>query len=142
MAGAVDPLHATEEKKEIWDDVELLRLFQTDKYGNVLSAKLQDRIYGRVRSNRWMGDNLFKLLKRGTLVVVQRPTKSAQISLDTHRGMGHYGVLLLEGHGPVVAVVKALFSREGGIKGVRKGAAAVTRTGAGLSIGGGFCGPL
>ena len=46
MVDSVDTLHAMEEEKEIWDDVE----------------------------------------------VVPRPTERAYIALDTHRGMGHFGV--------------------------------------------------
>ena len=52
MAGAAIPLHATEEEKEIWDDVEVLRLLQTHAYGNGLIAKTRDCIYRYARSYR------------------------------------------------------------------------------------------
>ena len=45
MACAADPLHVTKDEKEIWDNVEVLRLLQTHKYGNGLSAKTRDCIY-------------------------------------------------------------------------------------------------
>ena len=52
MTGAADPLHATEEEMEIWDDVEVLRQLHTHKYGNELSAKTWDRIYRCARNYR------------------------------------------------------------------------------------------
>ena len=62
LAGTADPLHAANEGKEMWDDVEVLRLLETHKYDNGLSAKTQYRIYHRARGYRWMGDNLYELL--------------------------------------------------------------------------------
>lgn len=92
-----------------------------------------------------MRDNLFKLLKRGTLVVVPRPAESALIAQDTHWGMGHYGVLLLEGHGPVVAVLKACqpcARVKAGLMESGKELQPLTRTGSEPPMGGGFFGPL
>ena len=65
-----------------------------------------------------MGDNLFKLLLRGVLVVVPRLVEGMPIALDTHRGLGHFGVQRVLGRlqkkfwwrgigDTVVAVVKA-----------------------------------
>ena len=39
-----------------------------------------------------MTNEVFKMLQRGTLVVVPRPPKRAAIVIDTHRGMGHFRV--------------------------------------------------
>ena len=69
MASATNPLHATEGDIEIWDDVEVLRLLQTHKYSNGLSAKTRD--HKRARCYRWIGDNLFIFLRRRALVVVK-----------------------------------------------------------------------
>ena len=76
----------------MWDDVEVLWLLQTHKYGNGLSAKSRDRIYRHTYGYRWMGDNLFKLLQQGAMVVVLRLAKRVLIVLDTHRGMDHFEV--------------------------------------------------
>ena len=94
MATAADPIHVTEEEKEIWDDEEVLRLLQTHMHGNALSAKTRDRIHRRARSYRCglMEGNLFKLVQRGAPVVVPRPSERTQIALDTCWGMGYFGV--------------------------------------------------
>ena len=39
-----------------------------------------------------MVDTLFKQLERGVMVVVPRRAQRMQLALDTHRGMGHFGV--------------------------------------------------
>ena len=64
----------------------MLRFIQTHKHGSGQSAKERDRVYRRAKAYRWMGDNVFKQLLGGELVVVPRTTQ------ETHRGMGHYGV--------------------------------------------------
>lgn len=38
------------------------------------------------------GDNPFKMLQRGALVVVPRPVEWAQIVFKTHRGVGHFRI--------------------------------------------------
>ena len=77
---------------DIWDDVEVLRFLQTHKYGSGLSAKERDRIYRRARGYRWMGDSIFKLLPSHVMVVVPRVEERVNIAIETHRGMGHFGV--------------------------------------------------
>ena len=39
-----------------------------------------------------MADSVFKLLASGAMVVVPRIAERESIALDTHRGMGHFGV--------------------------------------------------
>ena len=39
-----------------------------------------------------MADRIFKILVGGAMVVVPRPEDRAGIALETHRGMGHFGV--------------------------------------------------
>ena len=39
-----------------------------------------------------MGDSVFKQLLGGKMVVVPKTTDRESIVLETHRGMGHYGV--------------------------------------------------
>lgn len=68
-----------EEEKDIWDDVDVLRLLQTHKYGNGLGANMRDRIYKRAKIYRWMGDNVFKMLQQGALMVVFRPAGRREI---------------------------------------------------------------
>ena len=75
-----------EEEKDIWKDVAVLQFLQTHKYGSGLSAKERDGIYRRAKTYRWMGESVFKKLLGGKMVVRE------DITLETHRGMGHYGV--------------------------------------------------
>ena len=79
-------------EEDIWEDTQVLIFLQTHKYGLGLSALSKDRIYRRARSYRWMGSDLFRFQQRGVLVVVPRPAAREQITLDTHWGMGHFGV--------------------------------------------------
>ena len=58
----------------------------------MVSARERDRIYRRAKSYRCMADSVFKLLVGGTMVVVPRVAERESIALDTHRGMGHFGV--------------------------------------------------
>ena len=99
----------------------MLRFLQTHVYDNGLSAQRRDRVYRRARSYRWMSDSLFKLLPDGAMVVVPQPADREGIVLDTHRGMGHFGVQRVldrlqknywwRGMGDdVVAVIKACLS--------------------------------
>ena len=81
-----------EEEKDIWRDEPVLRFIQTHKYGSGLSAKERDRIYRRARAYRWMGSSIFKQLSGGRMVVVPKEVEREGIALETHRGMGHYGV--------------------------------------------------
>ena len=85
LQNKIDPLHAKEVSKEIWDDVEVLMLPKTHKYGNGLSAKTRDHIYRHARGYRWIGDKLFKLLQKKVMVVMERLGERMQIALDTHR---------------------------------------------------------
>ena len=77
---------------DIWEDLEVLRLLQTHKYGQGLSAQERDRTYRRAKNYRWMGNNVYKMQPRGVLVVVPKPAERAAIVLDLHRSMGHFGV--------------------------------------------------
>ena len=43
-----------------------------------------------------MADNRFNILPGSVMVVVPRPGEQAKITLDTHRGMGHFGVRMLD----------------------------------------------
>ena len=70
MAAVGSPLPRKEEAKEIWEDVEVLRILQTHKYGCGLGAKERDRVYRRARGYRWMSNNLFKTMEGGAMVVV------------------------------------------------------------------------
>ena len=92
MVGLASPAKGGEVEKDIWSDVEVLRFLQTHTYGNGLSAKERDRIYRRAKGYRWMGDGVFKMQQQGALVVVPRQAERAAIALETHRGMGHFGV--------------------------------------------------
>ena len=92
MVGNVRPTQPGEEEIDIWHDVEVLRFLQTHKYGSGLSAKERDRIYRRARGYRWMGDSIFKLLPSRVLVVVPRVEDRINLAIETHRGMGHFGV--------------------------------------------------
>ena len=92
MAGVGIPLPRKEEAKEIWEDVEMLRILQTHHCGCGIGAKERDKVYRRARGYCWMGDNLFMLLEGGAMVVVPQPKERMQLALDTHRRMGHFGV--------------------------------------------------
>ena len=92
MVGNAFPMQTGEEEKDIWNDVEVLRFLQTYKYGDGLSARERDRIYRRAKAYRWMGDSVFKLLPSKVMVVVPRVAERENITLETHRGMGHFGV--------------------------------------------------
>ena len=70
----------------------MLRFIQTHQHGKGQSAKERDTIYRRAKAYRWMGDSVFKQLPGGKLVVVPRTADRESIVLDTHQGMGHYGV--------------------------------------------------
>ena len=70
----------------------VLRFIQTHQYGNGLSAKERDRIYKRAKAYRWMGSSVFKQLPGDRMVVVPKEAERESIALETHRGMGHYGV--------------------------------------------------
>ena len=83
---------AAKEERDIWRDEAVLRFIQTDKHGTGQSAKERDRVYRRAKAYRWMGDNVFKQLPGGKLVVVPRTAERESIVLGTRRGMGHYGV--------------------------------------------------
>ena len=92
MVGLASRVHGGEVEKDIWTDVEVLRFLQTRKYGNDFGGKERDRIYRRAKGCRWMGDGVFKMLQQAILVVVPRPEERVAIALETHRGMGHFGV--------------------------------------------------
>ena len=81
-----------EEEKDIWRDEAVLRFIQTHKHGSGQSARERDRVYRRAKSYRWMGDSVFRQMTGGKLVVVPRAAERDGIVLETHRGMGHYGV--------------------------------------------------
>ena len=83
---------SADEERDIWMDEALLLFIQTHKHGKGQSAKERDRIYRRAKAYRWMGDNVLKQLPGGKLVVVPRAAEREGIVLETHRGMGHYGV--------------------------------------------------
>ena len=83
---------AAEEERDIWRDEAVLRFIQTHKHGTGQSAKERDRVYRRAKAYRWMGESVFKQLPGGKLVVVPRTADRNNIVLETHRGMGHYGV--------------------------------------------------
>ena len=70
----------------------MLHFIQTHKHGRGQSAKERDRVYQRATANRWMGDGMFKQMPGGKMVVVPKIADREDIVLETHRGMGHYGV--------------------------------------------------
>ena len=39
-----------------------------------------------------MGSNLFRAMEGGALLAVPPPSYRMQLALDTHKGMGHFGV--------------------------------------------------
>ena len=73
MVGAAPSTNVAEEERDIWDDAEVLHFILTHKYQDGLSAKTSDRIFGRAKSYRWMGDEVMRLLQGGAIVVVPRP---------------------------------------------------------------------
>ena len=92
MAGVPRGTPDAEEKNDIWSDGDVLYFLTTHKYPSGMTARDRDRVYHRGKAYRWMADNLFKLLPGGVMVVVPRPGERAKLTLDTHRGMGHFGV--------------------------------------------------
>ena len=70
----------------------MLHFIQTHKHGRGQSAKERDRVYRRAKAYRWMGDGVFKRMPGGKMVVVPKMAERENIVLETHRGMGHYGV--------------------------------------------------
>ena len=82
----------TEEEKDIWHDSPVLKFLQTHKYEQGLSVKGKDRVYRRAKAYRWMADGVYKLLEGGSMVVVPRIADRMAITLEAHRGLGHYGV--------------------------------------------------
>ena len=109
MVDITPPNPDAAEEKDIWHDVEVLHFLKTYNYEQGMSARNRDRVYHKAKAYRWMADNVFKVLIGGTMVVVPRPEDRASITLETHQGMGHFGVqrnldrlqkkLLVEGHG-------------------------------------------
>ena len=81
-----------EKEKDIWEDGEVLHFLKTHQYTQGVSAKARDRVYRRAKAYRWMADSIFKILAGGVMVVVPRPADRARITLETHRGMGRFGV--------------------------------------------------
>ena len=92
MAGTTTPTGVREEERDVWHDADVLYFIQTHKYHVGQSAKMRDRIYRRAKSYRWMGDGVMKVLQAGAIVVVPRPTDRQGIVINTHQGMGHFGV--------------------------------------------------
>ena len=70
----------------------MLHFIQTHKHGRGQSAKERDQVYRRAKAYRWMGDGVFKQMPSGKMVVVPKMADRENIVLETHRGMGHYGV--------------------------------------------------
>ena len=83
---------AAEEERDIRGDEAALHFIQTHKHGKGQSAQERDRVYRRAKAYRWMGDSVFKHLPGGKMVVVPKVGEREKIVLETHRGMGHYGV--------------------------------------------------
>ena len=73
-------------------DAAVLHFIQTHKRGSGQSAKERERVYRGARSYRWMGSSVFKEMPGGKMVVVPQVADREGIALETHRGMGHYGV--------------------------------------------------
>ena len=92
MVGNTPPNPDAAEEKNIWHDVEVLHFLKTHNYERGMSARNKDRVYHRAKAYRWMADIVLKVLIGGTMVVVPRPEDRASITLETHRGMGHFGV--------------------------------------------------
>ena len=80
------------EEKDIWGDKEVLHFIQTHRHSKGLSAQERDRVYRRARGYRWLGSILFKVMEGGALRAVPQPFERIQLELETHRGMGHFGV--------------------------------------------------
>ena len=79
---------AAEEERDIWRDEAVLRFIQTHKHGRGQSARERDRVHRRAKAYRWMGDDVFKQLPGGKMVVVPKMADRESIVLETHRGMG------------------------------------------------------
>ena len=97
MAGATSraaggEMVATEEEGDIWADAAVLHFLQTHQHGKGQSAKERDRVYRRAKTYRWMGSSVLKHMPGGKMVVVPKGAEREGIVLETHRGMGHYGV--------------------------------------------------
>ena len=92
MMGVPSRNSEADKERDIWHDLEVLHFLKIHHYGSGMSARSRDRVYHRAKAYRWMADNLFKLLPGGIMVVVPRAEDRAGIALDTHRGMGHFGV--------------------------------------------------
>ena len=97
MATPANP--GTEEENDIWADIPVIRFLQTHKYERGLSVKGRDRVYRRAKAYCWMADGVYKLLAGGSMVVVPRMADRETITLEAHRGMGHYGVVVLNSIG-------------------------------------------
>ena len=65
---------------------------QMHQHTKGLTAQERDRISRRARGYRWLGSILFKLMEGGALRAVPQPSERMKLALDTHRGMGHFGV--------------------------------------------------
>ena len=92
MAGVKRGLPKIEEDNDIWNDMGVLHFLTTHQYPSGVTARARDRVYHQAKAYRWMADNLFKLLLGGVMVVVPKPGERAKITLDTHWGMGYFGV--------------------------------------------------
>ena len=69
-----------------------MHFIQTHQHTKGLTAQERDRIYKRARGYRWLGCSLFKLQEGGALRAVPQPSEKMKLALDTHRGMGHFGM--------------------------------------------------
>lgn len=92
MGGEATSLLADATERDLWEDAQVLHSLHTHIHDSSLSARTRDRIYKRARSYRWMGSDLFKVMRRGVMVVAPRPTATEKIALDTHRDMAHFSV--------------------------------------------------
>ena len=89
---ALGVMAPSREEKDIWGDGEVLQFIKTHQHTKGLTAQERDRIFRRARRYRWLGNNLFKLQEGGALRTVPQPSERMKLALDTHRGMGHFGV--------------------------------------------------
>ena len=89
---AVGVMAPIREEKDIWGDGEVLHFIQTHQHTKGLTAQERDNIYRGAQGYRWLGSSLFKLQEGGALRAVPQPSKRMKLALDTHRGMGHFGV--------------------------------------------------
>ena len=92
MVGVTRRAPRAEEDNDIWNDMDVLHFLTTHQYPSEMSAKARGRVYHWAKAYRWMTDNLFKLLPGGVMVVVPKPGEREKTTLDTHCGMGHFGV--------------------------------------------------